>query len=308
MRTFLIFLILASFAGCSSTNSKRTFASEKEELKLDDSYNWVESLDFDKKVETKYKPEKDEFDVKKVDKETVLIKESISTLSSPTIEENLKESEDPLVRIVGKCYQGKFEEANVVIDQIYSQFKNNTSYWNQVATCYYLKGDYSKAILFYNKSRDLDPKFVPPLNNLGVVYQKQGRFQKALAAYKKANDMNAFSVTPAFNLARLYLQFGIIAKAEPIIVGLNKKNDSDPNLLNSLAHVYLLKNEYENAVATFKLLPKEFLTKPEVAINYALSLKMLNKMDDAKSVLSGINEPTGELRAYFQKVDSFIKE
>lgn len=308
MKKTIIFLLLSSLISCSSTDSKRSFASEKEELKLDDNYNWVESLDFDKKVETKYKADKDEFDVKKVDKDTVLIKESISTLSSPVIEENLKESEDPLVRIVGKCYQGKFEEANVLIDQIYSQFKNNTSYWNQVATCYYLKGDYSKAILFYNKSRDLDPKFVPPLNNLGVVYQKQGRFQKALSAYKKANDMNAFSITPAFNLARLYLQFGIIAKAEPIIVGLNKKNDNDPSLINSLAHVYLLKNDYEKAVVTFKSLPKEFLSKPEVAINYALALKMLDKNEDAKSALTGISVPAGELRTYYQKVESFIKE
>ena len=148
MRNIIFLIILSSLVSCSSSESKRSFASEKEELKLDDNYNWVESLDFDKKVETKYKPEKDEFDVKKVDKDTVLIKESISTLSAPTIEENLKEAEDPLVKIVGKCYQGKFEEANILIDQVYAQFKNNTSYWNQVASCYYLKGDYSKAILF----------------------------------------------------------------------------------------------------------------------------------------------------------------
>ncbi len=308
MKIAISLILLVSIFGCSSNSSQRSFASEKEELKLDDNYNWVESLDFDKKTETKYKPEKDEFDLKKSDKDTVLIKESISSLSAPILEENFKESDDPLSKIVSKCYQNKFEEANVLIDQIYAQFKNNTSYWNQVATCYYLKGDYSKAILFYNKSRDLDPKFVPPLNNLGVVYQKQGRFQKALSAYKKANDMNAFSITPAFNLARLYLQFGIVSKAEPIIVGLNKKNENDPNIINGLAHIYLLKNDYERALNNFKLLSKEYLMKPEVAINYALTLKMLNKNDEAISALNGVNEPSGELRSYFQKVESFIKE
>ena len=51
-------------------------------------------------------------------------------------------------------------------------------------------------------------KFVPPVNNLGVVYNKLGKFQKALAAFKKAEGMSSFSATPTFNLAQLYLRLG----------------------------------------------------------------------------------------------------
>ena len=302
----LIFLII--LASCSSNTTNRKYASD-EQLKLEDNYNWVDSLDFDKKAETKYKADSDEFNTKKSDEQAnVLVKESISTLPAPRLDEQLKDSEDPLSKIVIKCYQNKYDEAFQIVDQIYSQFKNNTSYWNQVGTCYYLKGDYSKAVLFYNKSRDLDSKFAPPVNNLGVVYQKQGRYQKALSAFKKASELNSFSITPSFNLARLYLQFGIITKAEPIITGLGKRNSNDPQVMNALATVNLIKNNYSEAINIYSALPKDFLARPEVALNYGLALKFAKKNDEAKTAISNLSEISGELKTYASKVETFIRE
>lgn len=301
----IILLLTLVLSTACSTDTRRKYASE-ELLKLEDDYNWVDSLDFDKKVEQKYNPSSDEFAVKKEDEKKILIKESVSVLNTPRLEEQLKDTNDPLSKIVIQCYQNKFEEAFLYVNQIYSQYKNNTSYWNQVGTCYYLKGDYSKAILFYNKSRDLDPKFTPPVNNLGVVYQKQGRFQKALSAYKKAGEINAFSITPAFNSARLYLQFGIVAKAEPILSGLYKKSTDDVQVTSALASCYLLKGDYQNAANLFSQIPKEQLSSPSIGLNYSLTLKFLNKNEEATSMLKQVSESAGELKQYAQKVEAFV--
>jgi Flp pilus assembly protein TadD len=298
-------MIIILVSACSSQGNRNLANSENEKLK--DDYGWIDSLDFDKKTETKYNPNSDEVKTNKEDEKQVLVKESIASLSSPRLDEQLKESEDPLSKIAIKCYQGKTEEAFIEINKVYSQYKNNTSYWNQVGTCYYLMGDYSKAILFYNKSRDLDSKFIPPLNNLGVVYQKQGRFQKAFSAYKKASEVNAFAVTPAFNLARLYLQFGIVTKAEPILVSLYNKSHDDFQVANSLGTIYLIKKDYQNAVNVFANIPKDQLSKPEIALNYSIALKLLGKSDEAKAIYNQSAESSGELKQYSSQIETILR-
>ena len=99
--------------------------------------------------------------------------------------------------------------------------------------------------MFYNKSRDLDAKYIPPVNNLGVVYQKQGKFQKALAAFKLASDLNNFSITPTYNLAQLYLQFGNVGKSLPVFQALYKKSPNDISARNSKAFKRLNEKEKE---------------------------------------------------------------
>ncbi|RPJ77562.1 MAG: hypothetical protein EHM20_05960, partial [Alphaproteobacteria bacterium] len=183
MKILLPLLIILS--ACSSTPSniyRKSAADEK--VKPEEDYSWVDQLNFDKKTEMKYEANKDEFNISSEEASHALVKESLSGLPQVRLEEIAAKTDDVLIKMNIKCYQNKFDESFKIADDIYGQYKNNTSYWNQLGTCYYLKADYAKAILFYNKSRDLDSKFVPPVNNLGVVYVKQGKFQKALAAFK----------------------------------------------------------------------------------------------------------------------------
>jgi len=166
-------------------------------------------------------------------------------------------------------------------------------------------------ILFYNKSRDLDAKFIPPVNNLGVVYQKQGKFQKALAAFKLASDLNNFSVTPTYNLAHLYLKFGTIGKALPIFQGLYKKSPNDQDLSAALATSLLIKGDYQAAADVYAKFSKAALATPYIGLNYALTLKYLNRPKDAQTVFSNINNTgnllTGALGEYAAKVETLIR-
>jgi Flp pilus assembly protein TadD len=207
-----------------------------------------------------------------------------------------------------RCYQGKFDEALKIADDVYREYKNNTSYWNQLGTCFYLKADYAKAVLFYNKSRDLDNKFAPPINNLGVVYVKQGKFQKALAAFKKASELSTFGVTPNYNLAWLYLKFGTVGKALPIFQGLQKKSPQDIEVNSALASAHLLKGDYASAISIYGAFDKDTLAKPNVGLNYAVALKLSNRPMDAQTVLSNVGQSSNvDIRNYAQRVDKFIR-
>lgn len=308
MKRLLPLLILLS--ACSSV-PERVFrkSAADENVKTEEDYSWVDQLNFDKKAETKYQAEKDEFVISSEEVSHALVKESLSGLSEARLEEIVSKSDDALTKMNIKCYQNKFEEGLKIADEIYGQYKNNTSYWNQLGTCYYLKADYAKAILFYNKSRDLDSKYVPPVNNLGVVYVKQGKFQKALAAFKKASEMGTFSVTPTYNLAHLYLRFGTVGKAMPIFQGLQKKSPQDIEVKAALASANLLKGDYAAAIQIYETLDKEALAKASIGLNYAVALKLSNRPLDAQTVLGNVVATTGtDIKEYAQRVEKFIRK
>lgn len=308
----LLPILLLVLSACSTTpeNISRGSVSGKRSLSsAEDDFKWVEGLDFDKKKEEKYRADKDEFDFSSSDESAhALVKESLSSLPAAKLEETVSKTDDPLMKINIKCYQGKFDEALKIADDQYSQYKNNTSYWNQLGTCYFLKSDFAKAILFYNKSRDLDAKFIPPVNNLGVVYQRQGKFQKALAAFKLAADLNTFSVTPTYNLAQLYLRFGTVGKALPIFQGLQKRSPKDVEVGSALASANLIKGDYQTAVDIYARFDKATLANPSVGLNYAVALKLLNRPQDAQTVLANVSGPTtGAIAEYAQRVDKFVR-
>ena len=298
-------MLLLVLSACSSSpeNVARNSASSDEDFK------WVEGLNFDKKNEEKYRADKDEFNFSSSDESSyALIKESLALLPDGKLQDALSKNDDPLVKINIKCYQGKFDEALKIADDQYSKYKNNTSYWNQIGTCYFLKSDYGKAILFYNKSRDLDAKYIPPVNNLGVVYQRQGKFQKALAAFKLASDLNTFAITPTYNLAQLYLRFGTVGKALPIFESLQKRSPKDVELGSALASANLIRGNYQAAVDIYTRFDKATLKIPSVGLNYAVALKLLNRPQDAQTVLSNVTRSSSGANAeYAQKVDKFVR-
>lgn len=309
MKKLLPILLILSACSTTPENVSREIASSKRAVSsAEEDFSWVEQLDFDKKSEEKYRADKDEFDFSSSDESShALIKESLSSLTSAKLEESLGKTDDPMMKMNIKCYQGKYEEALKIADDEYSKYKNNTSYWNQLGTCYFLKSDYAKAILFYNKSRDLDSKYIPPVNNLGVVYQRQGKFQKALAAFKLAADLNTFAVTPTYNLAQLYLRFGTVGKALPIFQGLQKRSPKDVDVASALASSYLIKGDYQSAVDIYGRLDKATLSTPSIGLNYALALKLLNRPMDAQTVLSNVSTPVASVTEYAQKVEKFIR-
>lgn len=307
MKKLLSLMVILSACTHSPSNIYRKNANDETRMPEED-YSWVEQLNFDKKVEKNYQAGKDEFDVSPEESGRALVKESLANLPSARLEEVLNKSDDALVKMDIMCYQNKFDDALKIADEIYGEYKNNTSYWNQLGTCYYLKTDYAKAILFYNKSRDLDAKFVPPVNNLGVVYNKLGKFQKALTAFKKASEMSSFSATPNYNLAQLYLRFGTVGKAFPIFQQLQKKSPKDIEVNSALASANLLKGEIATAIQIYSEIDKDSLTKPDIGLNYAVALKLANRQMEAQTVFGNITSSSNaDIKEYARRVEKFIR-
>ena len=273
-----------------------------------DDLRWINQVRFDKKPEVKYVSTKDEFTNITDELASAVAKESLYTLSSLKLDELFGKTNEVLVKISAKCYQLKFDDALKIADEIYWQYKNNPSYWNQMGTCFYLNSDYSKAILYYNKARDLDSKYAPAINNLGVVYVKQAKFQKALSAFKKALELNSFGVTPNYNLARLYLRFGVSSKALPILQALQKRSPNDNDVNSALASAFLISGDAASAVGIYASMEKVVAQRPWNALNYAVALKSINKTSEAQAILGTVSGlERADLKTYMQKVEKFVR-
>lgn len=295
---YLLVLSLVFVVGCSSSSKKEVAGPSSGSI---EEFSWVENSDFMPEPEIPFNSRNDSYsgEVAKVDS---LSTESLARVPEPKLEK-VENSPDSLVQGVAHCYRRNFEQGTKTLQAIYQKYKSHPGYWNFLGTCYYLQGKMRKALLYYNKSRDLKKDYAPPINNLGVIYQYNGLEQKALAAYKSASEVGAFSMTPMFNMGQLYLKYHLTNDAKIIFSRLIKKNATDVDALNGLATSYLMEGNAKAAVSLFSRLTSVHYLKPQIGINYSLALAEIGRNSDAQTILSSIDTGNlGEYAIYYNKV------
>ncbi|HOP49047.1 MAG TPA: tetratricopeptide repeat protein [Ignavibacteriales bacterium] len=88
---------------------------------------------------------------------------------------------------LGNCYDyiNEFDEAiRCYLKSI--DIEENAYAYNNLGNSYTNKSDYKKAEEYYKKAIDLDPKYAPPLYNLGKLYFFLRREKEGLEYIKKA--------------------------------------------------------------------------------------------------------------------------
>ncbi len=219
------------------------------------------------------------------------------TLDRYTIEELevLADSKDPLIEIAIRCSKKDYEKAFAVADKSFNRYQKIPAYWNLIANCHLNKGSKRKALLFYNKALEITPGYVPVLNNIGVLYTRQGEDQKALVAFEKANKQSRFAKTPRYNLARLYLSYGVVEAALPLFQGLLNESSDDVDLINAVASCYYLKSDYQQSLSYYTRITPALLSRPEIGLNYAVTLSKLGKKKEAQNIFSDISKPKSKM-------------
>lgn len=295
MKNFITLLLLLGLVSCASTGSK-------------DGQVDIDSLtneDFKKEAPIPYTKEQDYYKDVKDDYSLALNDETLQLLDDLDNSEEM--NKDVLSQISRLCYQKDFNEAFAVADKIYEKYRNNPIYWNQMGTCFYLKKEDRKALLYYNKALEFNSSYVPSLNNIGVMYVRQGEDQKALVAFERAKKGGNFSKTPRFNVGQLYLKYGLSKQALSVFSSLYQMNKNDVDVINGLASAQLMNGDYSSSVKTFKTISSNYQERHYIGINYALALFLDGKKDEAKDVLDDVdNDKLGAWKDYYTKVSSYI--
>ena len=109
-------------------------------------------------------------------------------------------------------------------------------------------------------------------------------------------------------MAQLYLRFGTVGKALPIFESLQKRSPKDVDLGSALASANLIRGNYQSAADIYSRFDKSTLKIPSVGLNYAVTLKLLNRPKDAQTALSNVSGAnTGPIAEYAQKVEKFVR-
>lgn len=279
------------------------------EVDLDDTdLAWLENSDFIPVPEVPYRSNRDFFS-SSIASHDSLARESIARVEESKLKQIERGDSDPIARALALCYQGQFSSAFRVTDENFDKFKSHPSYWNAIGTCYFLDGKTSKALLYYNRARELDENYAPAINNIGVIHLRQGLEQRAMQAFKRASEGNRFVVTLSFNLAMLYLKNGFTDQSKEIFRSIQQSHQGDVDVLNGLAHSYLLSGDPRQAAAYFSQIPRAHHSKPEIGLNFAVALKMIGRDRDAETIFTQVNRNRlGAMNDYYFDVEEYVRK
>jgi len=65
-------------------------------------------------------------------------------------------------------------------------------------------GEYDKAIGAYNKSLEVDPTGLLPLQNIAIVYQYKKEYKKAIKAYEKLAEIDKYNPEVYYGIGQIY--------------------------------------------------------------------------------------------------------
>ncbi|NTV28819.1 MAG: tetratricopeptide repeat protein [Candidatus Omnitrophica bacterium] len=112
----------------------------------------------------------------------------------------------------------------------------------QLATLAVRDGEYEHAVDFLKKSIEIDPKFVPAYNSLGIVYETSNMadINEAIRYFRLATEIAPDSVESWNNLGRAYYTKGNFGGAEKAFLHSLALKPDQPEVEMSLGWVNLL--------------------------------------------------------------------
>ena len=296
MNKLTYFILLTLFFSCSSSDKIKVY--KEDESWLNEQLKGITNEDFKPKSKIRYNKDLDYHDIGE------LVQDALSDESLQKIQNGSLDPKDSLSKVVLLCYQGKFSEASKFSAQIYDKYKTNPAYWNQIGTCYYLQRNLKKAKIFYRRASHLDKKFIPSINNLGVVYLLESKDRKAQAAFEQALLINRTAKTPKYNLANLYIRYGLLDKAKQYLKSLNRSiNIRDKDIYLSLAYTELYGGNAQEAINYLSKINNDVLKTKKGAMALYFAYK-LAKSDKANSVGDFINasDLSSRERGVYEKI------
>lgn len=268
---YILIISLLFISSCSSTQSEKELSKNELQLELDSLTN----DDFKPVQQIRYN-ERGDYHVIGDLVDDALKDETLAKVDSGKI----KELDEKMTGVSGLCYLGKTQEGMELLDKLYPKYKNNPSYWNQLASCYLKNGEYRRAKVFFNKAISLDKDYLPALNNLGVVYIKEGKDEKAVAAFKQALNVKNTAKTPMYNLSNLYIKYGLLDKASGMLQRVLRSDMKDRDVLLSLAYIELYKKDPQGALNYLSKVSSDHLSR----VDFSLALLYSYKLAGSKNV------------------------
>jgi len=177
---------------------------------------------------------------------------------------------------------GKISEAIIFFQKSIDLDSSFVEGYYNLARAKSLKRQFDQAINAYKKTIKLSPKHHRAWNNLGWIYMIKKDYKKATKHFKKALEMKPDYSVAYLNLGTISLLQKNLDQAEKEFKTFIKQKPNSPDGYRNLATVYQQKQQFDDAISAFRALLK---IKPDdyVAMNN-LAVMLLSKAKYGESV------------------------
>jgi len=201
------------------------------------------------------------------------------------LDHNKKAQDDPsqkeLKFILELFNSNKLLEANKEVDKQLIKYSKSAILYNILGAIFARQYKLKDALLNYNKSLKINPKYFQAYNNLGACFYEMGKIDEAIQNYKKAIEIKPNHADAHNNLG---VTFKAIKNYEKSIFHYKKAleiNPSSPITFSNIGNVYRLLGDYEKAINYHKKAIQINPNYAEAYSNLGVSFQLTNEIEKA---------------------------
>ena len=150
---------------------------------------------------------------------------------------------------LGLIQQGRFQEAEPLLDNLYQQHPQNLNLLFNLASLKGALGAYEEMIQLLQQMLEQQPKIPEAHFNLGIAYNSQGNRAKAIQAYRNAIRLNPTYAEAQNNLGNLLLEHEELHAAREHLEAAIQANPHHPRAHYNLGQTFAALGDHHKAIA-----------------------------------------------------------
>lgn len=201
--------------------------------------------------------------------------------------------EDLLIEGRNHFINGNYKMAEPLLQQLILQGTRNPEVYQMLATIFYDKGQFSKAIKTFKRALEIDPTYTDASVGLSIILNDLGKYEEGRQIFsdaqdlldKKTNKSDPFLderlASKHEELGDLYYQYKRYNEALEQLLKALKLSTRRPELTMRVAEVYSQLGQYERAVKDLKNLIRDFPQLTTARLKLGLILYNNNRVAEA---------------------------
>lgn len=179
-------------------------------------------------------------------------------------------TDDMLSEARGYFINGNYKMAEPILNQMLLQNTRNPEVYQMLATIFYDKGQFSKAIKTFKRALEIDPTYTDASVGLSIILNDLGKYDEGKQVFldaqvqleKKSGKQDPFVdeklASKHEELADLYYQYKRYKEALEQLLKAQKLSSRKAEITMRIAEVYVQIGESERAIRDLKALIREY--------------------------------------------------
>lgn len=188
---------------------------------------------------------------------------------------------------------GNYKMAEPLLQQLILQGTRNPEIYQMLATIFYDKGQFSKAVKTFQRALEIDPTYTDASVGLSIILNDLGKYDEGRQVFidaqsmleKKSNKSDPFVderlASKHEELGDLYFQYKRYPEALEQILKALKLSSRKPELTMRLAEIYSQMGQADRAIKDLKALVREYPQLVTARLKLGLIMYNHNRVAEA---------------------------